>query len=166
MHMDSGNKYSIEMERHRKPVSNANFMLGGNITRHMCNTCRMSSMHAHTSWRASQAWMPTLLLCSALPLSVKMKPTQPVRLIHAFSPRKCFKVLWPMQAYLRIQPQTQPSQISLWPLSVEMLRKRFTCRVGQKRIFTPYMTVYLVISLPIIPYTHLICMVLANLIQP
>jgi hypothetical protein len=35
-------------------------------------------------------------------------------------------------------------------------------RVGQNRIFTPYMTVYLVISLPKIPYSHRIYMVLAN----
>jgi hypothetical protein len=35
-------------------------------------------------------------------------------------------------------------------------------RVGQNRINTPYMTVYLVISLPKIPYTHRIYMVLAN----
>ena len=35
-------------------------------------------------------------------------------------------------------------------------------RVGQKRIYTPYMTVYMVISLPKLPYTHRIYMVLAN----
>jgi hypothetical protein len=34
--------------------------------------------------------------------------------------------------------------------------------VGQYRIYTPYMTVYLVISLPKIPYIHRIYMVLAN----
>ena len=28
------------------------------------------------------------------------------------------------------------------------------CRVGQNRIYTPYLTVYLVISLPKIPYIH------------
>jgi len=36
------------------------------------------------------------------------------------------------------------------------------CRVGQNRIYTPYMTVYMVISLPKIPYIHHIYMVLAN----
>jgi len=36
------------------------------------------------------------------------------------------------------------------------------CRVGQNRINTPYMTVYLVNSLPKIPYIHRIYMVLAN----
>jgi hypothetical protein len=36
------------------------------------------------------------------------------------------------------------------------------CRVGQNRIYTPYMTVFLVISLPKIPYIHRINMVLAN----
>jgi len=36
-------------------------------------------------------------------------------------------------------------------------------RVGQNRIYTPYMTVYLVVSLPKIPYLHRIYMVLANL---
>jgi hypothetical protein len=35
-------------------------------------------------------------------------------------------------------------------------------RVGQDRIYTPYMTVYLVISLPKIPWIHRIYMVLAN----
>jgi len=35
-------------------------------------------------------------------------------------------------------------------------------RVGQNRIYTPYMTVHLVISLPKIPYVHRIHMVLAN----
>jgi len=41
------------------------------------------------------------------------------------------------------------------------------CRVGQNHlyvhIYTPYMTVYLVISLPKLPYIHRIYMVLANL---
>jgi hypothetical protein len=36
------------------------------------------------------------------------------------------------------------------------------CRVGQNRIYTPYMIVYLVISLPKIPYINRIYMVLAN----
>ena len=35
-------------------------------------------------------------------------------------------------------------------------------RVGQNRIYTPYITVYSVISLPKIPYIHRIYMVLAN----
>ena len=35
-------------------------------------------------------------------------------------------------------------------------------RAGQNRIYTPYMTVYLLISLPKIPYTNRIYMVLAN----
>ena len=35
-------------------------------------------------------------------------------------------------------------------------------RVGQNRIYVPYMTVYMVISLPKIPYMHRIYMVLAN----
>ena len=35
-------------------------------------------------------------------------------------------------------------------------------RVGQNRIYTPYMTVYMVSSLPKIPYTHRKYMVLAN----
>ena len=35
-------------------------------------------------------------------------------------------------------------------------------RVGQNRIYALYMTVYMVISLPNIPYTHRIYVVLAN----
>ena len=40
--------------------------------------------------------------------------------------------------------------------------QRFIPRVGQNRIYTPYMTVYLVISLPKLSYIHRIHMVLAN----
>ena len=36
------------------------------------------------------------------------------------------------------------------------------CRVGQNCIYTPYMTVHLVISLPKLPYIHRIYMVLSN----
>ena len=35
-------------------------------------------------------------------------------------------------------------------------------RVGQNRIYAPYMTVYLVFSLPKLPFVHRIFMVLAN----
>jgi len=38
----------------------------------------------------------------------------------------------------------------------------YTSRVGQNRIYTPYMTVFLVIPLPEILYIHRINMVLAN----
>jgi hypothetical protein len=40
--------------------------------------------------------------------------------------------------------------------------KAHIVRVGQNRIYALYMTVYLVISLPKIPYIHRIYMVLAN----
>ena len=36
------------------------------------------------------------------------------------------------------------------------------CRVGQNLIYAPYMTVYLVISMPKIPYIHRTYMVPAN----
>jgi len=36
------------------------------------------------------------------------------------------------------------------------------CRVGQNSIYTPYMTVFLEISLPKVPYINRIYMVLAN----
>jgi hypothetical protein len=39
---------------------------------------------------------------------------------------------------------------------------RMIFRVGQNRIYTPYMAVCMVISLPKIPYVHRIYMVLAN----
>jgi len=42
------------------------------------------------------------------------------------------------------------------------VRTSKVCRVGQSRIYTPYMTVYLVISLPKIPYVDRIYMILAN----
>ena len=43
-----------------------------------------------------------------------------------------------------------------------LILHNFIHRVGQNRIYTPYMTVYLVISLPKIPYTHRIYMVMAS----
>jgi len=45
---------------------------------------------------------------------------------------------------------------------VRMCRYIVMSRVGQNCMSTPYMTVYLVISLPNQPYTHRIYMVLAN----
>ena len=39
-------------------------------------------------------------------------------------------------------------------------------RVGQNRMYTLYMTVYLVISLPKVPCIHRICMVLAKPLNP
>ena len=42
------------------------------------------------------------------------------------------------------------------------LRSSNMCRVGRNCIYTPYMTAYLVISLPKIPFIHRIYMVLAN----
>ena len=45
-------------------------------------------------------------------------------------------------------------------LNIELVA--FTSRVGQKRIYTLYMTIYKVILLPRIKYTHRIFMVLAN----
>jgi len=35
-------------------------------------------------------------------------------------------------------------------------------RVGQSRVYTPYMTIYLAVSLPKLPYMHRKYMVLAN----
>jgi len=38
----------------------------------------------------------------------------------------------------------------------------FVCRVGQNRTYAPYMTIYLVIFQPKLPYIHCIYMVLGN----
>ena len=43
-----------------------------------------------------------------------------------------------------------------------LLLASLVARVSQSRIYTPYMTVCLMISLPEIPYIHRIYMVLAN----
>ena len=51
-----------------------------------------------------------------------------------------------------------PAAISLYCFVVIKLLSR----IGQNRIYTPYMTVYLVIFLPKLPYIHRIYMVLAN----
>jgi len=55
--------------------------------------------------------------------------------------------------------------IRFWPTLLVCDKRRLRndmCRVGQNCIYAPYMTVYLVISLPKIPYIHRIYMVLAN----
>ena len=59
-----------------------------------------------------------------------------------------------------LQPECKPVSRghAYEPLLVHMHMRR----VGQDRIYTPYMTVYLVISLPKIPYVHRIYMVLAK----
>ena len=61
------------------------------------------------------------------------------------------KVQKKMQVFRSSKLRTLPSKVS---------SRMF--RVGQNRIYTPYMTVYFVISLPRIPYIHRIYMVLAN----
>jgi len=43
-----------------------------------------------------------------------------------------------------------------------LLVRKYMCRDGQNRIYTPYITLYLMISLPWIPYIYRIYMVLAN----
>ena len=57
--------------------------------------------------------------------------------------------------------QANPEQ--LWVLAhLFYASPEHICRVGQNRIYTPNVTVYLVISLPKIPYVNRIYMVLAN----
>ena len=46
------------------------------------------------------------------------------------------------------------------------LQVRHVCRVGQNRIYTPYMTVHLVISLPKLPYIHRIYIYIYGSGQP
>jgi len=49
-----------------------------------------------------------------------------------------------------------------WAKTVSRTPARIIFRVGQNRIFAPYMTVYLVKSLPKMLYVHRMYMVLAN----
>jgi hypothetical protein len=42
-----------------------------------------------------------------------------------------------------------------------VIQERGQCKVGQSRTYTPHMTVYLMNSLPRMPYIHRTCMVLA-----
>jgi hypothetical protein len=68
----------------------------------------------------------------------------------------------PSLCYLHRTP-TGPLAGVGWLVPVcTMGKSLIMCRVGQNRIYTPYMTVYMVNSLPKIPYTHRIYMVLAN----
>ena len=62
-----------------------------------------------------------------------------------------------------LHPLGRPFDLLLFSVVEEVYdTRRQMCRVGQNRIYTPYMTVYLVISLPKLPYIHRIYMVLAN----
>ena len=49
----------------------------------------------------------------------------------------------------------------LWTLATALI-SRYMIGVSQNRVYTPYMAVYLAISLPHIPYMHRLCMVLVN----
>jgi hypothetical protein len=85
----------------------------------------------------------------------------------------CFKIC---DAYASRLRHLQCGSVNLQRLSIEAAsfamwfcksatlehRGCVICRVGQNRIYTPYMTVYMVNSLPKLPYTHRIYMVLAN----
>jgi hypothetical protein len=63
---------------------------------------------------------------------------------------------------MRVQIQVPLPNMSVCKTSHIQPWSTHMFRVGQNRIYTPYMTVYMVISLPKIPYTHRIYMVLAN----
>ena len=67
-------------------------------------------------------------------------------------PGKCFGSVWYVVAH--IGGSTHQANALGW--------QWYISRVGQNRIYTPYMTVYLVISLPIIPYVNRKYIVLAN----
>jgi len=64
---------------------------------------------------------------------------------------KCFMLL-----------QTAESTTIVTDMCGQPPARKHMSRVGQNRIYTPYMTVFLVISLPKIPYINRIYMVLAN----
>ena len=69
----------------------------------------------------------------------------------------------PISCLLSACPQGLEVAIACkWSVGRQSARTMHICRVGQNCIYTPYMTVYLVISLPKIPYIHRIYMVLAN----
>jgi hypothetical protein len=62
--------------------------------------------------------------------------------------------MWPYSAWT-----PQGALLARW---MEDWPRYRICRVGQNRIYTPYMTVHLVIFLPKLPYIHRIYMVQAN----
>jgi hypothetical protein len=60
------------------------------------------------------------------------------------------------------QPVNILTCLPLLFLHLHDFKVRALYRVGQNRIYTPYITVYTVISLPKTPYIHRMYMVLAN----
>jgi len=65
-----------------------------------------------------------------------------------------------MQAITRVRGYARSE--GRWAMRAQCVVCRLIHRVGHNRIHTPYMTVYLVISLPKILYIHRIYMFLAN----
>jgi hypothetical protein len=80
-----------------------------------------------------------------------------------FSPKKrktAFQAEKKVGALTKLQRHVRRAASSAYYVNKKMLSN--INRVGQNRIYTPYMTEYSVISLPKIPYIHRIYMVLAN----
>ena len=96
--------------------------------------------HTHTHTHTHNARRPATLLYREGVLQI-----QP-------GPRSCPEVLW------WSEPSTLAGSL-LTPIRSHRCEMR---RVGQNRTYAPYMTVYLVISVPKIPYIHRVYMVLAS----
>jgi len=70
---------------------------------------------------------------------------------------QCPSIYFPFRGYLCLLSAFLCLSSTVRSFCMSLMR-----RVGQNRIYTKYMTVYLVISLPKIPYKHRIYMVVAN----
>ena len=103
-----------------------------------------------------------------------LQPTSRLSTAHAQTPPQCATYIMPFHCtctndtsvpdlHMRTQSRPEAGRAATnWNLRWFSLGKHVVSRVGQNRIYTPYMTVYLVISLPRLLYIHRIFMVLAN----
>jgi len=72
---------------------------------------------------------------------------------------------WGPMTFVKLTHQAMRQAVARMLQNCEVgtdVKKFISIRVGQNRIYAPYMTVYMVISVPKIPYMHYIYMVLAN----
>jgi len=116
------------------------------------------------AWVALQLRLARTIYTLRIWLSIWRFPCQTYRIYTEyvwFWPTLTILNHWAIAMTLMAQATLPLASGQQWWLKTHH-HKSLINRVGQNRIYTPYMTVYLMISLPKILYIHRIYMVLAN----